>query len=476
MSPTGNASKDSPTRLLPHQAAFVETVFNPSSKRVIVLRADVGLGKSAALIAVSGRLLHDRPMARALYLVPAGLRLQIAERLREGGVPSLLVDRYRFREILDTSIGEDIWPRGTVFVLSLEFASQPDIRDSLTRTNWDLLIADEAHVFTGARAETLRRIGASAERLIFAAATHQNITAGDDFDGNKDEATVVEWRTDQIVDHAGKKLFVTARPLLHEIPYSPNSAEMALRATVGDLYRILFGARATESWKAILFLRSLESSPAALERVLKRFSVKLRMDGTEYELETFEGEVPEEDTSTSRLDRATREEAAGVALRALQEIEVLSGDSKLAAFGEWLNHLNQIKTPSQRICVIAEFRATLFYIAAEIEGRGLKYQLLHGEMRSDERAQSLQSFSIGNGILVATSAVMTGTDLSYVTDLMLYDIPNGIGLQQVLGRFNRFGRLNELNVHVLLPSNGQTSFVTKSVELLHETLGFPRKG
>src|SRR5207302_9758640 len=128
------------------------------------------------------------------------------------------------------------------------------------------------------------------------------------------------------------------------------------------------------------------------ERMLKRFSDKLRMDGMEYREETFEDEVPEEDISTIRLDRTTTEEAAVVALRALHEIEMLAGDSKLNAFGEWLNHLNEIKTRSERICVIAAFRATLFYVAAEIEGRGMKCQLLHGEMRLEERSKSLEFF------------------------------------------------------------------------------------
>ena len=67
-----------PMRLLPHQLAFVETVFNPASKRVILLRADVGLGKSAALVAVFGRLTKNWPVARALLIsapLPCGSNL-----------------------------------------------------------------------------------------------------------------------------------------------------------------------------------------------------------------------------------------------------------------------------------------------------------------------------------------------------------------------------------------------------------------
>jgi hypothetical protein len=47
-----------------------------------------------------------------------------------------------------------------------------------------------------------------------------------------------------------------------------------------------------------------------------------------------------------------------------------------------------------------------------------------------------------------------GITLGDTTDLVLYDIPPGkIALQQVLGRFDRFGRRTELSVHVLTPSD-----------------------
>jgi superfamily II DNA/RNA helicase len=173
-----------------------------------------------------------------------------------------------------------------------------------------------------------------------------------------------------------------------------------------------------------------------------------------------------------REDRPTKEKAVGVAVRALQEIEAIAGDSKLTAFGVLLTQLNKTKTPSQRICVLTEFRATLYYAAAEIEGRGTSCQLLHSEMRAEDRAETLEFFLNAGGILVATTAVMiAGVNLSKVTDLILYDIPGSkVALQQVLGRFNRFGRLSELNVYVFTPSNAQEGFVAKYLGLLHDIL------
>ncbi len=158
-------------------------------------------------------------------------------------------------------------------------------------------------------------------------------------------------------------------------------------------------------------------------------------------LEASEEEMPE-DKLAGQLDRANAEKASEIAARALQEIEAISGDSKLDAFGRLLSDLNEAKMPVRRICVITQFVGTLYYLAAEIEGRGMACQLLHGGMGAEDRHKSLTLFLDSGVILVATMAVMTeGFVLPEVTDLILYDVPGSkILLQQVLGRFDRFGR------------------------------------
>jgi len=457
-------------KLLPHQTALVETVFNPASKRVILLRGDVGLGKTAALVAVVGRLLQERPMARALFLVPSVLQLQIVEMLRDANVPSLLVDRYRFREMLDATAGGEIWPGGTVAVLSLDFGKQPDVRDSLARTHWDLVIAEEGHWIRGARAEALHRIGASAERVVLT--VQRELEPPAVFQAA--DATVVEWWRERIVDDEGKLLYSAPRSVLHEIRFSLNAAELRLRATVSDLCEILGDIAGTESWRAMTLFRSLESSPAALERALQRLAERAALESVDDPLEPLEDSIPDENISTGQLDRPTAEKVAGVTGRALQEIEAIAGDSKLDAFGVLLTTLNEVKTPSRRFCVITDYRATLYYVAAEVEGRGMDYLLLHGGMAAEARTQSLELFSNAGGILVATTAVMTQPiNLSEVTDLVLYDVPGSkLVLQQVLGRFDRIGRLRQLNVHVLVPSNSSDGAISKSLGLLREILEF----
>ena len=130
-------------------------------------------------------------------------------------------------------------------------------------------------------------------------------------------------------------------------------------------------------------------------------------------------------------------------------MEAIQVDSKLGAFGALLVDLTEIETPPRRICVITEYVGTLYYLAAEIEGRGLACPLLHGGMNYDDRRESLTVFANTGGILLASRAVMTeGIDLRHLTDVVLYDLPaSPLALQVVLGRFDRRPRLDRSARH-----------------------------
>ena len=122
--------------------------------------------------------------------------------------------------------------------------------------------------------------------------------------------------------------------------------------------------------------------------------------------------------------------------------------------------------------MLTDFVATCYYLVAEIEGRGLSCQLLHGGMGSDDRLRSLTTFATTGEILVTTRAVMAeGIDLKHVTDFILYDIPRSKdALQQVLGRVDRFGRQSQLNVHVLVPSSSHDAVDSEALGILRHVV------
>jgi superfamily II DNA or RNA helicase len=469
MSAPEKASGPSRLKLLPHQAAFRDRVFNSSDRRIVLLRSEPGLGKMAAFIAVAGEQIIRSPKSRVLFLVPAALAEQVAERLRSEGVPSSRIDRFRFRELLDSPDKDEIWPRGAVTILTRDFANQTDVQESLSQTHWDLVIADEVHQLGPARAATLRNLISAASKVVLGIAT----PVEGELEGivTPEALNVVTWHRDMIVDEHGRSLVFAARPKLHVVSFRTSIAEDQVRDTVNALCETLERAGGRRKLVAHTLRCHLESSPAALERVLRRIiDGRARFDAEVEEATLEEAEVADE-TGYWRADPTTSEEIRLLVDRALQQIESNHTDAKLAAFAALVERLHGDKRRDRRVCVVTNYIATLYYLAAESEGRRIRYHTFHGGMTLDTRRSALDSFRREGGVLLTTTAALTeSVDLIDTSDLVLFDVPSSsLALQQVLGRFDRFGRKVLLTVHALAFS-GASEEVTQGLAMLRTLL------
>jgi len=436
----GKENKDFSMTLLPHQNAFLDTFFSPSSKRIIELEGNVGIGKSTALVFLAARLLNERSSSRILLLAPKALCPYFREMMGRLNTPVVIVDRYRFREMLDSAKGVEIWPQGAVFILSLDFAKLPDIRDSLAETTWDVVIVDEAHHMSGTKAEALRMIEPRAKKIVLAIATSQG------FDTSKilpeNDKVIIKWSREQVVDHNGKPFNVAPRPILHEIDFRLSAGELNLRENMDSLCKTLESYEGNQKFGAKSLYLSLESSPAAHEAALEKFTVKLEELG---KLDAY--------MESTDIDKRKDfwQKIGEISSRVLQGIDTTLEDSKLNAFIKLLIDIYRGKTPERKVCVLTQYLATLYYLAADLGDHGMACQLLHGGMSLEDRLRSLSNFLATEKILVATTSILSeGLDLNQVTDLILYDMPNSKDeFRQILGRFDRFGRECNLNIHVL---------------------------
>ena len=434
MSPTADGADKVAIRLLPHQRAFVDTVFDPRGARIIRLQANVGSGKGTALVAVTERLFHQEPAARVLFIVPAPLRTEFEYRFRQLRIPAFALDRYAFRELLDREQSRDFWPAGGVVIVSAEFARQEDVLDKLIQSQWDLVVVDDAHTMRGQRAELIRRIAQRSEKTILASTLQLHETGP----LQDTDATVVEWRPEQIVD------FLPASIALHELAYRLSDAEQHLRAAVLEISRALGSEKGNLS--GTILLQAFESSPAALDRALRQ--VRQRVAEADVLEDIASSDVPEEENILA-AESSISQELETLVERVLAVLDATDNDSKLSVFMKFVARLQV--GPRRSVLVLTNFVATAYYLAAELEQNGIVPMLLHGSMSYDERFTSVHTFLDRGGILVATSAaVATGFDLSTVTDLVLYDTQRRKDLlHNIIGRINRIGKRPDLDVYVM---------------------------
>jgi SNF2 family DNA or RNA helicase len=237
---------------------------------------------------------------------------------------------------------------------------------------------------------------------------------------------------------------------LELIEFQENAAEQQIQVKVDEIGKVLGDSeRAAFLYRSIL-LRSLASSPAALEDCLRTLRNQLAHGN-------FENVVMEED-EVSELESPEPPlrfscESGQLLIRSLEDclvnLESNSLDSKLDAFVEKVARLRDNKQTSP-MCILTEFRATLFYLESQLQEMGFDPLLFHGTMSYDERENTVNEFKQSGGILLATNAGMEGLSLAEVESLFLYDIPwDPRRLQQVCGRFQRFGRRAPLNVYLL---------------------------
>lgn len=455
--------------LAPYQKALVDTVLE--GHRRVLLRAPVGLGKTRTFAAVAARLLEQKPASRVLFLVPGPLQSQAVEMLRDGGISSVSVDRYRFREMLDSQGSEDVWPAGNAFVLGRDFARRPDISDSLAAVHWDLLVVDEAQAMRGGRAEALGRIVAAAERVLLAmprAGDLQDSLTVDDF-------FEVEWRLEDFLGNDVEPTIRRARKvlpmLMHQVHYGLTAEELSLRATVIELARLLQAIPGLGAMRAGSLMRCLDSSPAALEATLRRLAsgTALALAG---EVEAGGARDDESDRAASTPSGSCLADAtvANASQSAIEELDILPDDSKLREFGALLSRLGDADSgrPANRVCVLADFTSTLYYLATAIEERGMVCRLVPASMPPEDRQKAYARFSDEGGVLVVSRAALSEWVEMFwnASNLVLYDWDgDGPALIDTLRGFvclDGIG-LNPLELHCMVLSPECDSPVTQSL-------------
>ena len=265
--------------LLPHQLSATVALRTDSARRVLV--ADpVGSGKTIQAGIAIADLLDRRPGARVLVVVPAGLRQQWADELRQRFALELAtVDGLTWVRDGELSATDVPWGRPGVVLTSLDYVKRPEVLASLDGLRWDLAVVDEAHhaapaTDRGAAVDAICR--RSLAVVLLTATPH-------DGDEGRFQALCDLGRLD-----ASEPLLVLRRspgslaPLIprrsHVLRVSLSPEEVHARRWLGGYLRALRGTprpaadspAAAGSLLAAVFEKRAASSPAALERTSRR--------------------------------------------------------------------------------------------------------------------------------------------------------------------------------------------------------------
>jgi SNF2 family DNA or RNA helicase len=131
--------------LQPHQVSVAHKVVNELSPRYI-LADEVGLGKTIEAGLIIKELKARGLAERVLILVPANLTRQWEWEMRtKFNEDFVIYDSSRIKELTKFKSDINPWELNKNIISSVHYARLDEVKQSIVRTNWDLVIFDEAH-------------------------------------------------------------------------------------------------------------------------------------------------------------------------------------------------------------------------------------------------------------------------------------------------------------------------------------------
>jgi SNF2 family DNA or RNA helicase len=458
---------------------------------------DPGAGKTimAGLIIKELKL---RGLAdRILIVVPGHLKDQWRRELKEKfQEPFVVVDR----GLLNAHYAENPWQREKQVITSIDFAKREEILPSISSTEWDLVIVDEAHKMSaylyGDKVKLTERyklgkvLSQNTNHLLFLTATpHKGdpenfrlfldlLLPGffatkeliDESLKNKDNPLFIRRMKEDLKDFEGKPIFTNRyaktvkfrlsdeeKDLYNELSkyviFQYNKAlQMDKKRSVAFALLILQRRMASSTYA---LLKSLERRKERLEALLKEPELPVeKLDIDLEEIEDYEEEARWEEekkweTLSIAENRAELEKEIKTIEKLIEMARAIISSENEVKLKELKEVMNSIE--NKKILIFTESKDTLEYLVNKIRKWGYSVNYIHGSMRLEERVEAEKIFKHKTQVMVATEAAGEGINLQFCNLMINYDIPwNPNRLEQRIGRIHRYGQQKDVYIFNLV--------------------------
>ncbi len=471
------APLDSRVVPLPHQIEVLDRVVREHHMRLL-LADEVGLGKTIEAGLVIRELKLRRKVKRILIVAPKGLLHQWANELALH-----FGESFRVVGGEDLRGGHDVWSQHDQLIVSQD-GIKPLARrrgweteciaqynqqryEAVMAAGWDLIVIDEAHRL-GGNTETVARyrlgqgLAAAAPYLLLLTATpHQGksdqfrrllglldaerFAEQENLSPELVRPYVVRTAKRAAVNADGASLFQPRQVEMVVVDWeSPRYAIQrelyeAVTLYVQQGYRRAVAAKAfTETFLLILMQRMVTSSPAAVERALRR-----RISTMETSAEEEDWTISEEEEVEAALDDAgsLRDRTSIEALVQLASQAVQSPDARVDRLIALIDDIRHGESSETKFLIFTEFLPTQELLAHVLINYGYQVSILNGQMSIAERLRMQDEFRQASQFLISTDAGGEGLNLQFAHVVVNYDLPwNPMRIEQRIGRVDRIGQ------------------------------------
>ncbi len=383
--------------LIPHQLYVAYTACERDRVRVL-LADEVGLGKTLEAGMILNRLLKLERAKRALVIVPDALQVQwLVE----------LVRRFSLTPSMYDGLGYD-FHAGQLHILK-QSALNDEIQ-AIAEADFDVVIVDEAHHI---------------------------------------QPNTPEFEALSLLSHLSRHVvLVTATP--EQLGFESHFAR--LRLLDGDKYSDIEALRSEEQGYAELNAL-ISDLPATRTTLIDRFDLDAGLDD-----EQLIDQVLDCHGIGRVMFRNVRASVSGFPSRAPQAHELEEGS--WPARYEWLADFLKAN-PDEKVLVICHEKMQVIDCENYLwQKHGIDPALFHEDMDLIERDRAAAYFADeekGAQLLVCSEIGSEGRNFQFSHHLVCLDLPDHPDmLEQRIGRLDRIGQTQDVNIHVLLAKGDET--------------------
>lgn len=457
-----SAAASSSIDLLPYQLEPALAMIRHAVPRVLIADG-VGMGKTVQAGLIVHEIAARQESARALIVVPAGLREQWSSELATRfGLHAIVADA-SWLAATGRELPADVnpWSLPGIYLSSFDFIKRPEVLAALEETLWDLLIVDEAHqaALGTARRGAVHALATRARRVALLTATPP---AGEPAqlealcrigltDPHAERMTMFRRSRSDVGMRTAR------RSVLLQVRLSDDERRMhrLLDAYTSRICREAAARGDSRARLAAIVLRkralsSAWSLAASCRRRLTLLSTTERASAEQLALpladeDPLEDREPDAVLAVPGLADATRErrwlsaiaQAAQLAARHESKIRFL------------IRLLSRMREPA---IVFTEYRDTLERLRRTLGSASDDVVLLHGGLHPTERAAAQRFFTERGTLLLATDAASEGLNLHHrCRTVVHFELPwSPMRLEQRTGRVDRLGQTRRVHEIVLI--------------------------
>ncbi|MGH1362826.1 MAG: RNA polymerase-associated protein RapA [Calditrichia bacterium] len=446
--------------LIPHQFYIANEISKRQLPRVL-LSDEVGLGKTIEACLILHRLLISGRIGRVLILVPPALIHQwYLEMMRRFNIKFRIVDESYCEGVESSSPDSNPFLEDQLALCNINFLSREGIRqEQAIAAGWDMLIVDEAH---HVRRKTngyklLQRLTESIERVLLLTATPEKLGRESHFSRLQllDNARYSSYSRFQKEADGYAETAVLAGALLDGRPLLPAQAKLLEKLPLKSRY---------SAAELVQNKLSKNERDEIIDTLLDRHGTgRVMFRNTRSAIKGFPQRLPKLAAlpGSSELKKQLQEEFKSDAVRGAAEPEYLyRRDPRV----KWLTDMLR-EMPDEKILLICRTRNRAEGIQTAVQQIiNVKSALFHEDMALIKRDQNAAWFAQEDGaqLLICSEIGSEGRNFQFAHHLVLFDLPlNPELLEQRVGRLDRIGQSEDINIHVPYVTGSPQAFLAR---------------